>query len=629
MYKLLPLLLITGMAFASTNENKEVDIMLKESLALAQHFKQHEQEMQNAQSIQGISFFTVGADGACGYSSIQTAIDDFFQSPLPSIEIRIATNKTYFENIVIGNADVSLTGGYSNCTNANAGVGTLSQALIDASNSGTVITVQGVTTRRTMEFKNLRLINGNSPTGGGGLLSDNSDVALLLENVDIRNNNAIHGAGIAILGGNTDLLLNESLIFGNIADYGGGIYCSGSMSSINVANHSGIISNFANNPLIVAPNGRGGGAYITGCYFALFTGSNSNASFTGMEANSSMNFGGAIYVENSIVRIHGHQSCGSLGCLGDDNNPVAMKNNLSNFQHGAAIYADSSDVKINAALLQGNSGESVIYATESDLTIERFFQPCWSNDKCNLIENNTGTVIAGLLNNSVDISSTSIIGNDSTVFDINVGHPASPSLFRVESSMINDNGGNMNDYLFNLYGFIDAIFVHNTIADNQASQSIIRTDFNSNISLPPLLEIQSTIIHNPLIDVYSFDELDFTQGGDQMHINVSACFANETTSLTSSILVNDAIIYPEGGLTILADPLFVDRNNGNYHLSATSPAIDYINTSNRTTVIQPDIDYETRGFNDPNTIGTPLFYYDVGADEVVDKPEIMFMNGFE
>ncbi len=623
MKTLFTLLLISNLTLASTLENPETDKMLNESLALSYHLK----EFNKSQA--GIDFFTVGADGACQYSSIQAAVDDFFQSPLSTIEIRIATNKTYSENIVIGNADIALTGGYANCFLANAGNGSSNQSLIDAGNNGVVLKIQGVTTRRTMSFKNLRLINGNNPTGaGGGLLSDNSKVALLLDNVDIRNNNASHGAGIAIIDGDTDLIMKESLVFGNVADYGGGIYCSSGSSSVNVANHSGIIANFANSPLAVAPNGRGAGAYINGCYFAIFTGSNSNASFTGMEVNSANSHGGAIYAENAIIRLHGHQHCGSQGCLGDDSKPVSFRSNQSNFGNGAVLYAKNSDVKINAIWMEGNIGESIIYVTESELIVERFLQPCWSNADCNLIENNTGTVMAGLLNNSVDISSVNITGNNTTVFDFNVGHPATPPLFRVESCMINNNGGNGNDYLINFFGFVDALFVHNTIADNQADNSIFRTDFNPNISIPPLLEIQSTIIHNPLVDIYSFDELDFTLGGGQMHINISACIVNELNTLSSILLINDAIIYPEGELNSLIDPLFVDRNNGNYHLSGNSPAIDYIDTSQRTNVNHPDIDYQTRGFNDPIVFGTPFFYYDVGADEAIGN-DFIFKDGFE
>jgi len=496
MKKIFTLLLITNITIASHVKNIETDAKLNESLALSQHFK----EFSNHQK--GTNWRSVGA-GGCQHSSIQAAIDDYTQSALGMIgipiEFRIATNKTYFENLVIGgNYDISLTGGYSDCNNM-AGIGSNNQVLINAANNnGIVLKIQGVTNRRTMVFKNLRLINGNNATGaGGGLLSDNSNVALLLDNVDIRNNNAQFGAGIAIVNGDTDLIMNDSLIFGNVADYGGGIYCSGSSSSVNVAVGSGIVSNFANNPSVVAPNGRGGGVYTNGCYFAVFSGSHINGTLTGIDLNSSMNRGGAIYAKNATIRIHGHQFCGSQGCLGDNINPISLRSNQSNSLDGAVLWAKNSDIRINSAWIEGNSGASLLYVEDSILTIQRFLQECWSNEDCNLIENNSGTILKAINNDDIDISSVNIVGNDGTVFDVSypaITTPVPLPSFRVESCMINNNGTN-NPYLFNFFGSIDVAFVHNTIADNQVTQSIFRTDFNPNVPADPTsLEIHSNII---------------------------------------------------------------------------------------------------------------------------------------
>jgi hypothetical protein len=41
-----------------------------------------------------------------------------------------------------------------------------------------------------MVIKNIRLLNGQTSGAGGGLLSNSSNVDLLLENVDIRNSDA-------------------------------------------------------------------------------------------------------------------------------------------------------------------------------------------------------------------------------------------------------------------------------------------------------------------------------------------------------------------------------------------------------------------------------------------------------
>ncbi len=644
MKTLLTILLITNIAQATGLKKPETDEKSNESLALSQHFKDFSNQQKGS-----TNWRSVGA-GGCQYTTIQAAIDDYTQSALGLInipvEFRIATNKTYFENLVIGgNYDIALTGGYSDCSSMGTGMPNNNQVLINAANKGVVITIQGVTTRRTMVFKNLRLINGSNAAGaGGGLLSDNSNVSLLLENVDIRNNTARNGAGIAIIGGDTDLLMNESLVLGNIADYGGGIYCSsssaGADSSINVANQSGIVSNFADSPLSAAPNGRGGGVYIDGCYFAIFTGSDQNGSLTGMDLNSSVNIGGAIYAENAIIRLIGHQSCGVLGCLGDNSNPVSFRSNESASRFGTALgavlYAKNSDVKMNAVWIEGNVGSSIINLDQSQFVLERTVGICWRNSDCNLIENNSGIVLKGLSNNDIDISNVNIAGNNNTVFDISfpaASTPATLPKFRVESCMINGNGAN-NNYLFDFFGPIDVKFVHNTIADNQVVQSIFRTDFNPNITVPTSFEIHSSIISNPSYNVYSYDALDFDNGsGVNMHVTVSASLLNETNSITApATLTNDAFVYQGGPLLDTLDPLFIDRANGFYHLSSSSPAIDYINTTFRTLVVHSDIDYQGRGYDDPNVpdlaSGGNFSYYDLGADEriVID---LIFANGFE
>ncbi|MCF6288955.1 MAG: hypothetical protein L3J53_06955 [Proteobacteria bacterium] len=85
MKKLLTLLLITNviintitnMTIASNSKNQQTDKKLNESLALAYYFKEIYYTKLHA--------VTVGADGACNYSTIQAAIDAY--SPPYLLEI--------------------------------------------------------------------------------------------------------------------------------------------------------------------------------------------------------------------------------------------------------------------------------------------------------------------------------------------------------------------------------------------------------------------------------------------------------------------------------------------------------------------------------------------------------------
>ncbi|MBL4773325.1 MAG: hypothetical protein JKX98_06915 [Alcanivoracaceae bacterium] len=528
MKSLLILLLMSNIAMASNLEPIETDEKLNESLALSQHFKEFSILQKGS-----TNWRSVGA-GGCQYSSIQAAIDDYTQSPLGLIgipvEFRIATNKTYFENLVIGgNYDISLTGGYSDCSNM-AGTPGNNQVLIHGGFNGTVLKIQGVTTRRTMVFTNLRLFNGNNAAGAGaGLLSDNSNVSLLLENVDIRNNSAQFGAGLAIIGGDTDLLMNESLIFSNVADYGGGIYCSGGASSVNVANHSGIISNSATGTA-AAPSGRGGGAYIDTCYFAIFTGSTNNFSFTGMEGNSSTDNGGAIYAQNAIIRLHGHQSCGSLGCLGDDTNPVSFRNNQAS--NGAVLYAKNTDVRINATWMEENVGNSMINLEESGLLLERFLQPCWSNVNCNLIESNVGIVIVGFNINDTNISNTTFKNNFSEVLRIVNFNLSNRKSLNIESNVFFNNGSMATaNRVLGFFGALDVSLIHNTIVDNEASNAAIYLDWTPSNSISPIFAAHSNIIDNPGLPLLSHSILSSSGGFDTVDVNISALITNETDSI--------------------------------------------------------------------------------------------------
>ncbi len=623
----------------SVNANNQLDSMsnhmLSQDIKLAQHINNY------SKSISGVDFFTVGADTACQYSSIQTAIDDFAQSPFGNIEIRIANNKTYIENIVIDNETLSLVGGYTDCTQAAQGGNPgNNQSIIDGNNLETVIRIEGTTQRRTIMLKNLRLLHGTNVGPGGGLVSYLSDVALSLENVDIRNNTAHYGAGIAIIAGNTDLIMRESRVLGNVADYAGGIYCSGSASSVNVGNHSGIIANFANSPLSQFPNGRGAGAYIDGCYFAIFTGSHDNGTLTGMDSNTAESHGGAIYAENAIIRLHGHQHCGAVGCLGDDTNPVSFRSNQSNFGVGAVLYAKNSDVKVNAVWMEGNVGNSILYLEASELVIERAQQPCWSNSHCNLIENNDGLVISGSNISDTNISNVIFKNNPGGV--LSFGNLSSiRKVVNIESNVFYNNGSfsvlGIAFTVFDIFGAFDVSFIHNTVVDNNSSDSIFNLDWNAGVAgtVPPIFEAHSNIVDNPGAIFLTHNAISAFNGITDIDVNISALITNETDSLLEvNGVFNDAINFSGGDFitqTVPGEVLFVDRANGDLHLSPNSRAIDYFNTPSRATVTYKDIDYQDRGIDDPNNQSpiSSLFFYDLGADERIEQPDLMFVDGFE
>ncbi|VAW35074.1 hypothetical protein MNBD_GAMMA01-1856, partial [hydrothermal vent metagenome] len=122
---------------------------------------------------------------------------------------------------------------------------------------------------------------------------------------------------------------------------------------------------------------------------------------------------------------------------------------------------------------------------------------------------------------------------------------------------------------------------------------------------------ESKIGHTPIVflavgtnidDVNSGPVLAFGLGGSGS-VSAFCVMAHETSSLTGSSNTVD-------------DPEFVDRLNRDYHLSNTSPAIDYCNIL--TTPTNKDIDFQSQGWDNPN-LSDFMGTYDIGADEAFSK----------
>jgi len=76
---------------------------------------------------------------------------------------------------------------------------------------------------------------------------------------------------------------------------------------------------------------------------------------------------------------------------------------------------------------------------------------------------------------------------------------------------------------------------------------------------------------------------------------------------------------------LVADPAFVDRANGDFHIDAEfSPAVDLCEISPSNPV--RDIDLDHYNYDDPIVMNA-LGAFDAGADETLTS-DIIFANGF-
>ncbi|MFK8012800.1 MAG: hypothetical protein AB8B80_12220 [Marinicellaceae bacterium] len=78
---------------------------------------------------------------------------------------------------------------------------------------------------------------------------------------------------------------------------------------------------------------------------------------------------------------------------------------------------------------------------------------------------------------------------------------------------------------------------------------------------------------------------------------------------------------------MVADPQFIDRENNDYHIKAsTSPAVDFCDNS-MAPALYKDMDNEQRGWDDPS-VSDIVGPFDIGYDETYEN-DIIFQQDFD
>ncbi|MCF6299715.1 MAG: hypothetical protein L3J52_01115, partial [Proteobacteria bacterium] len=388
--------------FAINLADLEVDPRTKQQIAdgfaLKQSIDQYIEQNQSSTPV-----VTVGGDNACDYRIGTTKIQDAINAHT-NVEIRIAQNDVYNENLVINDNNVSLRGGYANCTDAannvypsSVGVDPWTSVNGITGSGNPVIKILGNTQRNTIVLDRLLLTRGEGTTEnfpGGGISIYQADTQINLNRVYIANNSSLRGGGIAIIEGDTDIIATDLTLAVNTAGTGGGFYCDGSDISLTVL--SGVIqSNSANSD---APlDAGGGGVSITnGCSFIMYSGY--------IYLNYAFLLGGGIDVLNgSIATLFGHEVCSLSGaCFGNDTEPVGLMNNSARIAGGGAnsyntgtnISTADTVLNIYAAnvidnkAISGNGG-GIHVSNNASFTTARLSKACWDVQKCNYYASNT------------------------------------------------------------------------------------------------------------------------------------------------------------------------------------------------------------------------------------------------
>ncbi len=370
------------------------------------------------------------------------------------------------------------------------------------------------------------------------------------------------------------VMLDNLLITDNMANVGGGINTSARL--------------YIKDTVIDSNKPRG----IDGYYYTVIDGhskitNNDGGAINGspiifspaeISGNHSEYDGGGI--RSRGFEIYGGQICEQGYCFGAKNQPVSIINNSSE-QRGGGISVWLGKASIHNALFQGNhapfGGALSVGSSYSD----------WSREVT--------------ISNSLIMDNRASYGSVAQLWgDVD----SEPSLLTIKNSVIANNGS-AGDQEYNDLNLFFAI--------ENASLNLNYNTFANN-------EVTDVLIHNYGADVGTSVVSSIFDQSEPFF------FGPEGASLAADCLLIknlEGITLPLPADIQVGDAEFVDAENGDYHLTADSPAIDFCGQ-----MVEGDFDKDgnPRGFDDikVDQFGT----YDLGAYEYIGI-DIIFKDGFE
>ncbi|MEZ5471314.1 MAG: hypothetical protein R3E90_05990 [Marinicella sp.] len=613
--------------FAAQAESTEIqlpnEIINKNALLLSHH-------TENV--INSDPFVTVGDQPDCDFYEGSSRIQDAIDSGVRTIKL---SGSEYMENLIIENRNVKIFGGYATCSDANNDIRGDGKQIINGANAALpVVRISGNEQESNIIIQNVEITGGiaSHPYLSGGISIHEANAYIELYHVNIHNNTGVSGGGLASVRGNVDVEIYESSITNNTANDGGGIYCNGVDTFIRIRDRIAGKSIIAFNE---ATNGSGGGVYITNdCFFSSLSGTTDfiSAEYGGIHDNKASRHGGGVAIHDSgTAYFSGTTLCNLLSdnCSGNTTQPVNINNNEADSNQdelglGGGIYASGSNAHlelINTVVNDNTaySGGGIAIENGANLSIQSLQEtdPCWNkNGLCSQIKgNHTGQNTLSAVGGGLYVSSGSVAtisrtefsgnraGEGVAIYNLNQLGDEDPSIIKVDGVLIVKNGDDAQNGWGDFYtirneeGIMRINF--STIADNNVNNG------SANIFNLGEIEIYNSIIHNT-------DGLLVLRGDNQGASLFYEC-----------LILNELDTLPRETDLDLADPMFVDRLNGDYHLNpALSPAVDFCNEFQPSNI--KDVDNETRGIDDPN-VQNLRGPFDVGFDETND---FIFRNSF-
>lgn len=569
--------------------------------------------------------FLVGAatvPSVCDYNNLQAAINAAATNPGEDF-IRVANDQSYSaQALTIGQQDLTITGGYANCStalppDALPSVSTTLNGAGGAAAPVISITGSGVRVLSHLQIRNGDNIQSNGAGCGGGVRFMGSG-ELRVRNTGISQNSANGGGGICIIGtaSPTALTIDSEVSINNneaSTGNGGGIAIGGNARLFVLRDRTLIAFNRAS-------NGNGGGIFLQPPASADIGSPGFNG--TGVLYANEARRGGAVSgvglegsVEDSCVRFF----------TTDAAHPVRLQSNRASEFGGALFlqshkeYSPQSSSQVDSRLydfvIDGNiapngpalflQGDTSVFPLPSydngprvglndfsagcnepvsDLGAVR----CANSAQCNRIDNNRSENLNGQPTNGnvIEMRLYATLGGLSVTMKGNVG-----------TRLISWSGGDDNETEFSVSLFRSALI------DNVLTQELFRGFNPGDFRL-----VDSTIAGNTIGAAHVLHH-DEDNGNTIRNVLIDQpgklTLSHPNVSPTNFGIENPWVLASETG-SLRPDPTaqplhgparFFDPERGDYRLRVGSRAIDYTPGQGPTPANDVDLDFRPRNID--------------------------------